>query len=400
MHGIEVPAPPNEPVRWDPLLPLDDPYPVYRRLRNEAPIYHDEQRGIWALSRFDDVHAAAKDWESYSSAAPGQGNDLDDGAQLFEPAGDLAGNDPPVHVRLRAALRLAFSPSALRVRFEPAVRAKVNELIDGFADAGHADLARDFARPLPGRVMVTWFGFPEEDHEELLAWFGQMLERVPGEAALPPIALAGRDRMREYVLRAADERRHSPREDLMTFLVEANEAGQITRDEIVGSSLLMFMAGITTTSGLLSNSLLHLARFREQRELIRRDPTRIPAAIEELLRFDAPIQVLARTTTRPIEVHGTVVPSGARVCLIWGSANRDERRWPDPDTLDLAREPQRHVAFGEGIHHCLGAPLARLEGRIALEELLKRIPDYEVSGPIVRIRTPADRALERLPVAF
>jgi cytochrome P450 len=400
MQRVQVLASASEPVRWDPLIPLDDPYPVYRRLRDEAPIYHDERRDVWALSRFDDVHAAAKDWETYSSATPGQGNDLDDGAQLFEPAGDLAGNDPPVHVRLRGALRLAFSPSALRVRFEPAVRAKVNELIDGFTDAGHADLAHDFARPLPGRVMVTWFGFPERDHEEILACFGQMLERVSGEAALPPVALAGRDRMREHVLRAAAERRRAPRDDLMTFLVQANEAGQITNDEIVGSSLLMFMAGITTTSGLLSNSLLHLARFTDQRELIRRDPARIPAAVEELLRFDAPIQVLARTATRPVEVHGTVIPSGARVCLIWGSANRDERRWNDPDTLDLAREPQRHVAFGEGIHHCLGAPLARMEGRIALEELLRRIPDYAVSGPIVRIRTPADRALERLPVAF
>jgi cytochrome P450 len=186
----------------------------------------------------------------------------------------------------------------------------------------------------------------------------------------------------------------------MTFLVGAEEAGQLTADELLGSSLLLFIAGITTTSGLISNSLLHLARFADQRELIRRDLGSIPAAIEELLRYDPPIQVLVRTTTRDVEAGGSVIPAGAQVLLVWASANRDERRWNDPDTLDITREPQRHVAFGDGIHHCLGAPLARLEARIVFEELFQRIPAYSVSGPIVRVKTPTDRALERLPVEF
>jgi cytochrome P450 len=388
------------PVLWDSLLPLDDPYPVYRRLRDEAPVYHDELRDVWALSRFDDAVMAAKDWETFSSSAGGTGNDVDDGYQLFEPAGDLPATDPPVHTRLRGALRLAFSPSALRARFEPAVRDTGDRLIDAFADTGRADFARDLARPLPALTMFTWFGFPADDHPLLLGWFESMLERVPGQRALPPVALEGRDRMREYVDVAADERRRHPREDLMTVLVEAHAAGQMSADEIVGSSLLLFMAGITTTSGLISNSLLHLDRFPDQRDLLRRDPSMIPAAIEELLRYDAPIQALARTTTRTAELHGTVIPPAARVCLLWGSANRDERRWPDPDTLDLRRQPQRHVAFGEGIHHCLGAPLARLEARIVFVELLARIPDYTVSGPVVRVRTPTDRVLESLPVEF
>ena len=164
--------------------------------------------------------------------------------------------------------------------------------------------------------------------------------------------------------------------------------------------MLLFMAGITTTSGLISNSLLNLARFPDQREILRREPGRLPVAIEELLRFDAPIQTLVRATTRDVHVDGSTIPAGSRVNLIWASANRDERRWSDPDRLDITRGPQRHVAFGEGIHHCLGAPLARLEGRIALEELFKRVPEYAVSGPIVRISTPTDRALESLPVVF
>jgi cytochrome P450 len=386
-------------VPWDPLVPLDDPYPIYRRLRNDAPCYHHETRDLWALSRFDDVQAAAKDWETFSSAG-GTGNDVDDTYQLFLPAGDLPAADPPLHTRLRAALRLAFSPSALRVRFEPAVRSKVDELIDSFVDAGHADFARDFARPLPASTMFTWFGFPEEDHEQLLALFGDMLQRTSGERALPAVALAARDRLRVYVQDIAHERRKAPRDDLMTFLVEAEAAGQLNRDEVLGSSLLLFVAGITTTSGLISNSLLHLARFPQQGEIIRSDQAVVPFAIEELLRYDAPIQILIRTTTRDVEIGGYTIPGGAQVLLVWASANRDERRWRDPDTLDLTRQPVRHVAFGDGIHHCLGAPLARLEARIAFETLFRRIPTYGVSGPIVRVRTPTDRALESLPVEF
>ncbi len=385
---------------WDPLVALDDPYPVYRRLRDEAPVYHDVARDLWALTRFDDVQAAAKDWESFSTSVGGTGNDLDDTYQLFLPAGDLAGVDPPIHTRLRAALRLAFSPSALKLRFEPIVRRKVTELIDGFPDAGHADFAWDLARPLPGTTMFSWFGFPEADHDELLAWFGEMLERDPGERALPERSIAARDRLRAYMVDVAVERRAAPREDLMSYLVEAERAGQMSADEVLGASMLLFVAGITTTSGLISNSLLHLARFPEERAFLAADPTRIPAAIEELLRYDAPIQALGRTATRDVELHDRVIPEGARVALVWGSANRDERRWPDADRLDLARAPQRHVSFGDGIHHCLGAPLARLEAGIAFDELLRRIPDYEVSGPIVRVKTPTDRVLESLPVVF
>ena len=391
---------PDRPVLWDSLTPLDDPYPAYRRLRDEAPVYHDERRDMWVLSRFDDVHAAARDWETFSSSAGGTGNDVDDTYQLFLPAGDLPAADPPVHTRLRGALRMAFSPSALRVRFEPAVRAKVHELIDGFADNGRADFAADLARPLPGSTMFTWFGFPEDDHPMLLRWFGDMLERVPGERALPPVALAARDRMREYIKDEVRARRASPREDLVTFLVQAQDAGQISADELLGASLLLFIAGITTTSGLISNSLLHVATFPSQRTLMRMAPLIIPAAIEELLRYDAPIQALARTTTRPVDMHGTTVPAGARIVLVWASANRDERRWIEPDTLNIRRGPQRHVSFGEGIHHCLGAPLARLEVKIVFEELFRRIPEYAVGGPIVRVPTPTDRALESLPVEF
>ena len=400
MAAIDQLTATDPPFDWDPLVPLDDPYPAYRELRDHAPCYHHPRRDVWVLTRFDDIVAAAKDWETFSSSAGGTGNDVDDTYQLFLPAGDLPAADPPLHTRLRGALRLAFSPSALKIRFEPAVRAKVHELIDGFIDAGRADFAFDFARPLPATTMFTWFGFPEVDHDELLAWFDDMLQRTPGRRELPTVALAARDRLRLYVQDIARDRRRAPGDDLMTFLVQAVDAGQLTDDELLGASLLLFVAGITTTSGLISNSLLHLARFPDQRRVIVNEPAAIPAAVEELLRYDAPLQMLVRTTTRDVEVAGPVIPTGATVVLVWASANRDERRWPDPDLLDLTRQPERHAAFGEGIHHCLGAPLARMEGRIAFEELFRRIPEYEVAGPIVRVKTPTDRALERLPVVF
>jgi len=400
MAAVDQSATIEPGVAWDPLIQLDDPYPVYRQLRDEAPAHYHARRDLWTLSRWDDVAAAAKDWETFSSSVGGRGNDVDDTYQLFLPAGDLPAADPPLHTRLRGALRLAFSPSALKVRFEPAVREQVRGLVDRFVKAGGGDFAWDLARPLPATTMFAWFGFPEDDHEQLLAWFGDLVERTQGESALPTVALAARDRLQAYVRDIAAERRSVPSDDLMTHLVRAEAAGELTSDELIGSSLLMFVAGITTTSGLLSNSLYHLASRDAVRDTMGVDPTTIPVAVEELLRFDGPIQALARTTIRPVELHGTTIPEGARVVLLWGSADRDERHWPDPDTIDISRPQIRHVAFGDGIHHCLGAPLARLEARIVFEELLPRIPAWSVSGPIVRLRTPTDRGLERLPVEF
>jgi len=385
------------PLRWDPLVVLDDPYPTYRRLRDEAPLYHDDERDFWAFTRYDDVQSAARDWATYSSG-DSAGNDLDNGAELFQPAGDLAGIDPPSHDRIRAVLHPAFRPSVVKGRFEPVVREAVIRLIDRFADRDSADFARELARPLPAEMVCSWLGFPIEDHPYLTDLFGAMLTRDRGQVALPASALAARDAMHAYIRIAAAERRIAPRDDLLSLMVAAQREQQLSDDELLGICVLLFMAGITTTQGLISNSLFHLDRFRDQQALLRREPERMAIAIEELLRFEAPLQTLARTTTRDVEAYDTVIPKGSRVGLVWASANRDERRWDEPDRLDITREPSRHVAFGEGIHHCIGAPLARLEARVAFEELFKRIPEYAVIGPTVRGSTPSDRLFESLPV--
>jgi cytochrome P450 len=376
MIDAEPQVSPPGPIPWDPLLPLDDPYPGYRRLRDEAPLYHHLGRDVWAFSRFDDVQRVARDWQTYSSR---EGNDHDDTYQLFKPAGDLAGVDPPIHTRLRKVFRDAFNPTAVRERFEPPVRVRARALVETFADSGRADFAQDLARPLPAQMVCTWLGFPDEDHAMLLEWFDQLLHREPGQAAMPASTLHARDQLQAYV---------------------GEKDGLLTNDEILGSSVLLFVAGITTTAGLISNSLYHLASNPDQLALMRSEPERLPAAVEELLRFDPPIQTLLRTTVSDVDVDGQTIPEGAHVSLIWAAAGRDDRRWTDPDRLDITREPLRHLTFGEGIHHCIGAPLARLEGRIAFEELFARIPEYAISGPTERISTPTDRAFKHLPAEF
>jgi hypothetical protein len=206
--------------------------------------------------------------------------------------------------------------------------------------------------------------------------------------------------MRDYVAAAADERAKNPREDLLTVLAQAEQAGAITGDELVGMSIFVFYAGIMTTAGLIANSFNNLSIYRDQRQLLIEDRTLVATAVEELLRHDAPVQSVSRVTTTDVTLHSTTIPAGARVLILFGSANRDERRWELADRLDIRRERRRHLGFGEGIHHCLGAPLARLEARVLLEEMLTLMPDYEVSGDVERLYAPHERSIEHLPISF
>jgi cytochrome P450 len=385
----------SDPLVFEPLELRDDPYPLYRRLRDEQPVYADPDGKFWALSRHADVQAAARDWQRFSSA---EGNDLDDTSLLFAPAGELTHADPPLHTRLRDAIKREFGVGAVRARLEPVVRTEVRALVAELRAGESVDFARQLALPLPAAVVCGWLGFPREDHAELVGWFEAMLERFPGQVELPAAALHARDQMRAYILEAVRARRRRSRDDLLSVFVEAERSGVLSEDEVLGSAMLLFFAGITTTSALIASSLLHLGRFDRQRELLRRSPEIAPAAVEELLRFDAPLQWLTRVTACEAEIRGRAIPEGSRVLLIWASANRDERRWPDPDELILTRERLRNIAFGEGIHHCLGAPLARLEARVVLEELMPLVVDYELDGPVTRLYTQTERTITRLPM--
>ena len=380
---------------YEPLQLHDDPYPLYRRLRDEAPVYADATGRFWALSRYADVQAAARDWATFSSA---EGNDLDQTALLFAPAGELTHADPPLHTRLRDAIKREFSVGQVRRRLEETVRAEVRKLIGELRGRERVDFAWELALPLPAGVICGWLGFPSSDHRQLVGWFEQMLQRAPGQVELPPAALRARDEMRGYVREAMVARRGQERNDLLSVFVRVHAAGALSEDEVIGAAMLLFFAGITTTSALIANSLVHLHRFERERELIRRSPDLIPAAVEELLRFDAPLQWLTRVTSNDAQLHDVTIPAGSRVMLLWASANRDERRWLEPDKLMLARERKRHISFGEGIHHCLGAPLARMEARIVLEELMPSVSAYEPTGPVERLYAQSERTIARLPV--
>jgi hypothetical protein len=243
-------------------------------------------------------------------------------------------------------------------------------------------------------------GFPEADHPLLVSLFAEMLDRAPGETEAPATARQANATLRAYIDDAARQRFRKPREDLLSTLVAGAKRGELNGEELVGMSVLLFYAGIITTAGLISNSILNLLHYPDQRGLLAAQPSLMTDAIEELLRYDSPVQSLSRVSRRDATFHGATVPAGSRILLLWGSANRDERRWANADRLDVGRERKRHLAFGEGIHHCVGAPLARVEGRIALEEILGKMPEYELDGSVERIFTPHERGLKHLPIRF
>lgn len=384
----------------------DDPFPIYRRLRDKAPVYHSEKWGFWALSRFEDVRAAARDPETYLSF---EGIDIDDTAKDMSAPGFLPDIDNPRHDQLRKIVQRTFMPRTIG-KLEDDVRRVVTGLVDDFADKGEADLAQQLSWPIPYAVFFDVLGLPTtgSDREDLVRWSHGLKDREPDDPRLTPVAWEALHNTKDYLAYILMERRKSPREDLLTTLVTAEIDGvpfaepRITRDsEIVGLAFVLFMAGVESTSALLSTAFRELAHHPDQRRGLVEDPSKIPGAVEEALRFDAPLQVAGRTSTRDVELHGVTIPAGERVFLVYGSANRDERQYDEPDRFDVLRKQQRHLSFSEGLHGCLGAPLARLEAKVALEVALPRLGDYEISGPLRRYRsTPNMHVLDRLPISF
>jgi cytochrome P450 len=378
---------------YDPLQFYDDPYPLYRHLRDHAPLYHNEERQVWVLSRYGDIQAIARDWHGFVS---GRGVDIDVQDYSLGP-GDFLDMDPPRHDELRRILHQAFTPKRIQA-LEPFVRKSVIELLEVLVEAGQGDLAKQFAQRLPLTVICELWGIPRNDHQLIEDWFVRMVERIPGEVAVQEDVWIAADEMRRYITAAIAERRKIPRDDLLGTMAEALEDGRMRNEEVDGMTRILLVAGIHTTSTFIANSLLLLASLPEERRAMAENPSMIAVAIEELLRYETPVQWLARTAARDTDLHGATVAAGERLILVWASANRDERRFVDPDVLDLRRPPLHHIAFGEGIHHCIGAPLARMESHIAFEEFFRRVPEYEIAGPIERMFTRQERGLASLPV--
>jgi hypothetical protein len=380
-------------VAFDPLV-QDDPYAAYRELRRHRPVYRNEARDFWALSRFDDVQHAARSWRSLSSA---DGVNLDDTLSLTG-AGNFIAADPPDHDRLRKVVRGRFTPATVAA-MEPPIRADVRATLAAAVRAGGFDAAAELAWALPVRTVSRLLGLPVDDEPMLGGWLRAVIRREPDAARLPASARDAAANLRAYFLDHVARRRADPRDDLLGDVVAAERAGELEPEEIPGLCILLYVAGTETVADFVGNALVALAEHPEQRALLSADPALAAQAVEELLRFESPVQHQVRTATAELELHGVTIPAGARVALLWGSANRDERRWQRPDALDITREPRRNLAFGEGIHHCLGAPLARLQGRLVLEETLRTMPRYRVAGEVARVATHNTRGVAELPIA-
>lgn len=376
---------------------IEDPYPSYRVLRDLIPVYHNRRRGIWAISRAEDVFALMRDWKACTSSL---GMDLDDTGLMFG-AGNFLNVDPPEHDILRKITRNSFSPRRISA-LEPVIRRKVIGLMERFLHRGQADIATELTHPLPFSIVSSILGVPESDHERTGQLVYTILHRRPGETELPPEALAASAELAEYIEQLSAERRRNPREDALTDVVNGQIDGHpLSQEMVLGMSLVLYIAGSEPVSNFISTSLNVLAQHPDARaDFFANTESMMPTAVEELLRFESPLQNMARTTTRPIVLHGTEIPAGARLALLLGSANRDERRFEDADRLDLRRPAQRNIAFGEGVHFCLGAPLARLQGKVVLEEVAARMPEYAVGGPLVRLGKVNSRGFDRMPITF
>jgi len=294
-------------------------------------------------------------------------------------------------------VRDPFTAGAV-ARMEPEIRATVVELIEAFAARGRADLAVEFAEPLPVRIISDMLGISRQDQAAVSGWCHAMFERSAEGTPTPRAYEAGRG-INAYFRSLTNARREEPRDDLMSHIANSRIEGEpLTEDEVVGMAIFLYAAGNETTSMLIGNALWLLDRYPDTRATLRADPAAIPSVIEEMLRFETPVSWQARMTTRDIEIGGSTIPKGKKVLLVYASANRDEAAFDRSDRFDPRRASGRHLSFGEGLHFCLGAPLARLEARIALEELLTRIPDYRISGPVQWSQAPVLRGPISLPV--
>jgi hypothetical protein len=373
----------------------DDPFPIYRVLRDESPAHWNPHLRFWALSRYDDVLGALHDPATYCSQ---HGITL----EANRPLPMLLTTDPPDHTVMRRVVSRAFTPRRI-ADLEPTIRVLSTRYIDGFIERGVADLVADYAAKLPMDVISRMLGVPVGDDDMLRAWTNALIDRAEGEPDVTPAGVEAFSQLYAYFVEHVARLRAAPGDDLASALIAAEADGRRLNDlELVGFCFLLIIAGNETTTKLLGNALYALQRFPDQRRIVVDDPARIPDAVEETLRYEGSTQAMARTMTRDVELHGQRLRDGDKVLLLLGSANRDERLFERPDEFDLGRPRDvQHVGFGHGIHVCLGAALARLEMRVSLEEVLRRLPDYEIDpAGLSRVHNGNVRGYARMPMAF
>ena len=373
----------------------EDPYPAYERLREEFPLYYIQRHNVWALSRYADVKQGLRDWETFSSA---QGVELGTYVQFFGP-GSIQELDPPRHDVLRKVLAPRFMNKRVK-EYESLVRQSARELVRTFADDDQVDLGRMFTQRLPIMTIFRILGIPESDIAWTMETGLEMLNRPPGESGPSPRAHELRGQLVDFLEAQVGERRGGDyTDDVFGDIARAIDSGDMEVEEIQGLTLLLIAAGMETTTSLMGNIVHALATGHVRREEVQTNGGELSTeAIDEFLRYDAPAQWLARVTTREVEIHGTTLPEGSRVLMLFASGNRDPREYERADQLVLTRDGSRNLAFGEGIHFCIGMPLARLEAKVGIAELIAGTDNFELDGDLLRYPSHVIRGYESIPV--
>ena len=386
---------------------LADPYPLYARLRAEDPVHWDPFLHAWIVTRYSDVLTVLHDYSADRTPTPDQLTAM--ALSHLTPIAKVMVRqmlfmDAPAHTRLRGLASVAFTPRRIEV-----LRAHIQEIADRLLDSavpsGRMDLMAQFANPLPAIVTAEMLGVPAEDHERLKLWsadFAEMLGNFQHNPDRVPRVLRSVEEMTEYFRGAIADQRRTPREGLVRSLLTAEVDGdRLSEEEVIANCIVTMVGGQETTTNLIGNGVLTLLRHPPELERLREDPSLSASAVEELLRYESPSQHTARMAPSDRELGGRPIRKRQAVIAVMGAANRDPERFPDPDRLDLSRQPNRHVAFGWAAHFCFGAPLARMEGQIAFDTLLRRLPELRLApGPLEWRENLGLRGLKSLPVSF
>jgi cytochrome P450 len=380
-----------QPPRVDLLDPAfkANPYPTYAELRSTAPVHRVELPdglGIWLITRYDDVLAVlkderfVKDWRK--ALTPEQLAQVPPIPPVMEALSrNMLDMDPPDHQRLRSLVSKAFTPRLIE-RLRPRVQAIADGLLDAVQDRGEMDLIDDYAFPLPITVIAELLGVPAEDRDSFREWSDAAVSGNTTQEHLDKVLIPHMQAFTDYLHALFEEKRKNPKDDLVSALLRAEEAGdKLSEDELLGMVFLLLVAGHETTVNLIGNGVLALLQHPDQLQKLKDDPSLIKPAVEELLRYDGPVETSTERFAREdVRIGETVIPRGEMVLVVLAAADHDPERFADPDELDITRVDNRHLAFGKGIHHCLGAPLARMEGQIAISTLLARMPDLRLKG--------------------
>jgi hypothetical protein len=385
---------------FDPFAPEvhRDPFPSYRILRDQHPAYFSELSNCWILSRYDDVVASVLDTKTFSSA---QGNIIDDSP--LRAGATLGTTDPPRHDQLRKLVQWAFVYSNLQ-KMEGPARSEVRAVLEGAKERGSLDLVNDYATPVVTGILAEVLGLPRENLGQVKQWVSDSLRRDPVTRKSPPVGDVARQALTELTERIIEERRKRPQEDIISGLIEARVDGQsLAEREILMTSRTLLAAGVESTVSFFGNLGLNLVTFPDARRKLIEDPSLVPDAIEESLRYNTSAQRFSRTLTRDVDLHGKSMRTGDKVMVAFGSANRDERKFRDADRYDIGRKPSDHLGFGHGKHYCIGAGFARVLTKVLATELLAAAPEYELAieaDELDWLPSPTFRSMVSLPVSL